>query len=117
MVRSQRYYDNTSFTTNIDIKAYHSKYLINSADGRGLDYGNHAPFINNWIKFPTRLLNGRDFVDSIKLKHALLYKKCRSKLMFPNTNTKCLMRGCNYNFDCLNHIMQKCIYNYNNRIH
>ena len=37
--------------------------------------------------------------------------------MFPNTNTKCLMRGCNYNYDCLNHIMQTCSYNYNNRIH
>ena len=35
---SPRYYDNTSFTTNIDIKAYYTKYLINSADGRGLDY-------------------------------------------------------------------------------
>ena len=114
---SPRYYDNTSFTTNIDIKSYHTKYLINSADGRGLDYGNHAPFINNWIKFPTRLLNGRDFVDSIKLKHALLYTKFRSKRMFPNTNTKCLMRGCNYNYDFLNHIIQTCSYNYNNRIH
>ena len=29
--------------------------------------------------------------------------------MFPNTNTKCLMRGCNYNYDCLNDI-----YIYNN---
>ena len=37
--------------------------------------------------------------------------------MFPNTNAKCLMRGCNYNYDCLNHIMQTCSYNYNNRIH
>ena len=114
---SPRYYDNISFTINIDIKAYHTKYLINSADGRGLDYGNHAPFNNNWIKFPTRLLNGRDFVDSIKLIHALLYTKFTSKRMFPNMNTKCVMRGCNYNYDCLNHIMQTCSYNYNNRIH
>ena len=37
--------------------------------------------------------------------------------MFPNTNTTCLMRGCNYNYDCLNYIMQTCSYNYNNRIH
>ena len=27
------------------------------------------------------------------------------------------MSGCNYNYDCLNHIMQTCSYNYNNRIH
>ena len=37
--------------------------------------------------------------------------------MFPNTNTKCLMRGCNYNYDVLNDIMQIYSYNYNNRIH
>ena len=37
--------------------------------------------------------------------------------MFPNINTKCLMRGCNYKYDCLNNIMQTCKYNYNNRIH
>ena len=37
--------------------------------------------------------------------------------MFPNVNTKCVMRGCNYKYDCLNHIMQTCNYNYNNRIH
>ena len=37
--------------------------------------------------------------------------------MFPNINTKYLMRGCNYKYDCLNRIMQTCNYNYNNRIH
>ena len=37
--------------------------------------------------------------------------------MFPFTNTKCFMKGCNYNYDCLNHIMQTCSYNYNNIIH
>ena len=36
--------------------------------------------------------------------------------MFPNINTKCLMRGYNYKYDCLNYIMQTCNYNYNNRI-
>ena len=61
---SPRYYDNLLFTNNIDIKSYHKnviypKYVINSADGRGIDYGNHAPFINNWINFPTRLLRGK----------------------------------------------------------
>ena len=37
--------------------------------------------------------------------------------MFPNTTTKCLIIGCNYNYECLNHIMQTCIYIYNNSIH
>ena len=36
-------------------------------------YGNHAPFINNWIKYLSKLLNGKYFDDYIKLKHALRY--------------------------------------------
>ena len=80
-------------------------------------YGINVPYINNWFKSPNKLLNGRDFVDSFKLKHALLYTKFRPKRMFPNIHTKCLMIGCNYKYDCLNHIMQTCNYNYNNRIH
>ena len=39
---SPRYYDNTSFINNIYIKGYHTKYMINSSDGRGLDYDSHA---------------------------------------------------------------------------
>ena len=36
---SPKYCDTTLFTTNIDIKAYHTNYFINSADGQGeLDY-------------------------------------------------------------------------------
>ena len=80
-------------------------------------YGSNVPYINNWYESPNKLLNSRDFVDSFKLKHDLHYTTFRAKRMFPNTNTKCLMRGCNYKYDCLNHIMQTCNYNYNNRIH
>ena len=90
---SRRYYDNTSFTTNNYIKAYHTKYLIHSEDGLGINY--------LLITGLNPLLNGRYFVDSIKLKIALLFTKFRSKKMFPYTNTKWLMRGCNYNYDCL----------------
>ena len=78
-------------------------------------YGINVPYNNNWFKSPNKLLNGTDFVDSFKLKHALLYTKFRAKRMFPNIKTKCLMTGCNYKY--LNHIMQTCNYNYNNRIH
>ena len=44
-------------------------------------------------------------VESIKLKHVLLYTTFRSKQMFPDINAKCLMKCCNYNYYCLNHIM------------
>ena len=114
---SPRYYDNISFNSNINIKQYHTDYLINSADGRCLVYGINVLYINNWYKSLNKLLNGRYFVDSFNSKHALLYTKFRTNIMFQNINTKCLMRGCNYKYNCLNHIMQTCYYNYNNRIH
>ena len=60
---------------------------------------------------------GRDFVDMVKLNHGLLYTHYRFKRIFPNLNTNCLMRGCNYKYDCLNHIMQTCRFNYNYIIH
>ena len=38
--------------------------------------------------------------------------------MFTYTNTNCLMKGFNYKYDYINHIMdQTCNYNYNRRIH
>ena len=63
------------------------------------------------------MFSGRDFVDMVKLKHGLLYTHYRCKRMFPSLNTNCLRRGCNYKYDCLNHIMQTCRFNYNNIIH
>ena len=54
------------------------------------------------------MFSGRDFVDMVKLKHGLLYTHYRCKRMFPSLNTNCLRRGCNYKYDCLNHIMQTC---------
>ena len=110
-------YDNIYLTSNNIIRDYHIEKLFNSADGKGLRSDSHYYFINRWVGNTTKLLSGRDYVDSIKLKHALLYTKFRSKRMFPDTNTKCIMRGCRYAYDNLNHILQTCNYNYNSRIH
>ena len=48
---SPRYYDNISFSSNININQYNTDNLINSADGRGLVYGNNVICINNWVTF------------------------------------------------------------------
>ena len=63
------------------------------------------------------MFSGRDFVDMVKLKQVLLYTHYRCKRIFPSLNTNCLRRGCNYKYDCLNHIMQTYRFNYNNIIH
>ena len=59
------------------------------------------------------MFSGRDVVDMVKLKHGLLYTHYRCKRMFQIINTNCLKKGCNYRYDCLNHIMQTCRFNYN----
>ena len=112
-----RYYENELFTSNISIRDFHIDKLFNSADGRGLKFGGCTKYVNRWIEYTNRLMSGRDYIDSFKLKHNLLYTKYRAKRMFPDTNTNCLMKGCNYKYDHLNHIMQTCNYNYNSRIH
>ena len=55
----------------------------------------------------------------VKLKQGLqyIYIYYRCKLMFQSINTNCLRRWCNYKYDCLNHIMQTCRFNYNTIIH
>ena len=97
----------------MSINNYHSLYLFNSVDGKGLG----SPFINNWITCQIKIFSGRDFVDMVKLKHGLLYTHYRCKRMFPSIYTNCLGIGFNYRYDCINHIMQTCRFNYNNIIH
>ena len=48
---------------------------------------------------------GRDDIDMVKLKYGLLYTHYRCRSMFLSINTNCLRRGCNYRYDCLNHII------------
>ena len=63
-----------------------------------------------WIEYTNRLTSGRDYIYSFKLEYNLLYTKYRAKRMFADTNTNCLMKGCNYKYNHLNHIMQTCNY-------
>ena len=112
-----RLYDEYTFTDNTSIHKYHSIYLFNSVDGKGLELGTHSPFINNWITSPIKMFSGRDIVDMVKLKHVLRYTHYRCKRMFPSLNTNCLRRVCKYKYDFLNHIMQICLFNYNTIIH
>ena len=70
-------YDNIYLTSNNILRDYHIEKLFNSADGKGIRSDSHYYFINIWVGNTTNLLSGRDYVDSIKLKDALLYIKFR----------------------------------------
>ena len=88
-----RSYDEYKFVDNTSINKYHSIYLFNSVDGKGLELGTHSPFINNWITSPIKMFSSRDFVDMVNIKYGLLYTYCRCRRMFPSINTNCLRRG------------------------
>ena len=103
-----RFYENQLFTSDISIRDFHINRLFNSADGRGLRFGRCTKYIDKWIEYMNRLISRRDYIDSFRLKHILLYTKFMVKSMFADTNTNCLMKGCNYKYDYLNHIMQTC---------
>ena len=68
---------NTRLFIKTSINKYHSVYLFNYFDAKGLELGTHSPFINNWITSPINMFSGRDFVDM--LKHGLLYTHYRCK--------------------------------------
>ena len=68
-----RFYENELFTSNIPIRDFHIIKLFHSADGRGLKFGGNTKYINTWIEYTNRLISGRDYIDSFKLKHNLLY--------------------------------------------
>ena len=63
-----RLYDEYTCIDNTSIHKYHSIYLFNSVDGKGLELGTHSPFINNWITSPIKMFSGRDFCRYGKAK-------------------------------------------------
>ena len=54
IIYTPRSYDEYTFVDNISINKYHSIYLFNSVDGKGLVLCKHSPFIDSWI---TSLIN------------------------------------------------------------
>ena len=77
------------FIDNTSTNKYHSIYLFNSVDCKGLKLGTHSHFINDWITSHINMFSGRAFVDMVKLKHGLLYTHYICKRMFPSINTNC----------------------------
>ena len=99
----------------MSINKYHSIYLFKFLDGKGFALGT---YINSWIISHINMYSGRDYVDMVKLKNVILYSThYLYRRMFPSINMNFSKRECNYRYDCLNHIMETCRFNYNNFIH
>lgn len=87
--------------------------LMASVDGRGLRMSRKVPQQHNWITDGSRLLSGRDFVNSVKLRINAL--PTRSRTARGRTADRSCRGGCNA-VETLNHILQQCHRTHKSRI-
>ena len=100
--------ESTIIASHSDLKIYHTEKLLQTIDGSGLDRGDHAPFVNNWIRnnANSKLINAHNYVDIFKLKHNALQSPARIKRAYHTHSTKC--DACSQPYCTLHHILQKC---------
>lgn len=97
----------TSFLTSVElINNYWSGRLHTSVDGAGLLEAKDVKQSHRWIKEPSKLLSGRDFLNCIKLRINALPVRSRTSRGRPAIDRRC-RAGCQVP-ETLNHIVQQC---------
>lgn len=100
--------------TRSDIDAFWSSKLHESVDGSGLKEASHAPYAHRWIREPTRLLSGRDFIRCLKLRINALPSKSRTTRGRARLDRLC-RGGCGVS-ETTNHILQGCHRTHSSRV-
>lgn len=80
--------------------------LYASVDGAGLQYHQEVPKAHNWLREPTRLLTGRDFIRCVHLRYRLLMTNVLRHRMNANADTRC--QACLMPRQDLAHTIQTC---------
>lgn len=88
-----------------DLRKYWANRLYAAIDGRGLLHSSDHHPAHRWIREPTRLLTGRDFINCIKLRINAL--PTRSRCSRGRTSERSCRAGCDAQ-ETLNHIVQGC---------
>lgn len=92
--------------TSSDLRKYWADRLYTSIDGCGLrGAGDHGQ-AHRWLKEPTRLLSGRDFVGISKLRINALPTRSRCARGRHQVDRRC-RKGCDAQ-ETLNHVLQRC---------
>lgn len=92
--------------TGKDVKRLLATQLYTSVDGRGLRQQRQTPHVNNWVCNGSQLLNGGDYIQSVKVRGNLLQTQERSARGRRTVPTMC-DAGCNAQ-GTLAHISQSC---------
>lgn len=96
------------------INSFWSKKLHASVDGTGLREAGDAPFAHRWIREPSKLLTGSDYLNCIKLRINALPSKSRTTRGRARLDRNC--RGGCLVPETTNHILQKCHRTHGSRV-
>lgn len=89
-----------------DIEAYWSRKLYESVDGAGLRDAGKCKQAHRWLREPSKLLSGRDFVNLVRLRINALPTRSRTSRGRPEKERQC-RAGCGVP-ETVNHIVQTC---------
>lgn len=89
--------------------------LQERVDGVGLSESGKVPWAHRWVCEPTRLLNGADFIDAIRLRYNCLPSRSRTT-RGRNMVSRTCRGGCIKQSETTNHIIQRCPRTHGQRI-
>lgn len=92
--------------TSDAIKKMWSQKLYNSVDGGGLREAAQVPYAHRWIREPTKLLSGRDFINCVKIRINAFPTRSRTTRGREQLDRMC-RAGCGVP-ETLNHVVQQC---------
>ena len=95
----------TTYTNTRMLEKRWRDILYSSIDGRGLRESAKVPQQHQWITSGNRLLSGRDYINSIKLRINALPTRSRTSRGRPSDRT--CRAGCNA-VETLAHVLQQC---------
>ena len=99
-------YDGKVLNTRKNIDENWSTLLYKSVDGFGLREASHHKQAHRWIREPSKLLTGRDFINCIKIRINALPSKSRTTRGRSTMDRMC-RGGCGVP-ETTNHIIQQC---------
>lgn len=98
--------NNQRLLRKIDLENMWARELHGMVDGRNLAEAGKLPSTHRWVREPTRLLSGRDFINCIKFCINAIATRSRTARGRPDKDRSC-RAGCSA-VETSDHVLQKC---------
>ena len=89
-----------------DIDTVHRNKLTSEVNGRGLRYHQEVPQCHRWVREPTTLLTGKDYIRVLHLRFNLMLSNILKHRLNKNTNINCPV--CVNSVHSTAHVLQIC---------